>query len=428
MTTIILVSIGILLAAVATLFVIFYGGDAFNGGDVKAQADMLENAGLNVESAQTGYVAANGGLATSLADLKGVNETSWLKEDPSLARVSASTQTISDIAGTVAYTLGGVSKEVCRRVNVDYGLKDARSAELPTSMDGATRGCYKSGTDYVYYVRFSGAAAGGGTTSTQQTVMATSIVLHAGIASSCIQVAEIEVYSNGVNVAAAAAGGIATGSAPYSPEASPANAIDGVKPAGYPNIYHSQCNGGDYLQVTFTHAVPVDSVVVYGRADYGAARDIYSYQLLNGTEVVTAATVDATSGSGSSTPKPLPPALPEPAAPTISSQTSVYAAYASWLATEYKRKAPVLGNDAALGFIRSKVSVLTGSHITGVYYENAGWYSRYGFSNPEPYIYFTLQGDDQPYSPWCLAWKTTRPSNMSDCDNYYGNHFTVYFN
>lgn len=51
MTTIILVSIGVLLAAVAALFMFFYGGDAFNGGDVKADAARLVGEGVQIQAA-----------------------------------------------------------------------------------------------------------------------------------------------------------------------------------------------------------------------------------------------------------------------------------------------------------------------------------------------------------------------------------------
>lgn len=51
MTTIILVAIGILIAAAAAYFVIFYGGDAYNGGEVKAEAARLVSEGQQISYA-----------------------------------------------------------------------------------------------------------------------------------------------------------------------------------------------------------------------------------------------------------------------------------------------------------------------------------------------------------------------------------------
>lgn len=57
MTTIILVSIGVLIAAVAALFVIFYGGDAFNETDSKAEAARLVGEGVQIQAAYQAFRA-----------------------------------------------------------------------------------------------------------------------------------------------------------------------------------------------------------------------------------------------------------------------------------------------------------------------------------------------------------------------------------
>ena len=57
MTTIILVSIGVLIAAAAALFMVFYGGDAFNGSDAKAQATRLVGEGVQIQAAYQAYRA-----------------------------------------------------------------------------------------------------------------------------------------------------------------------------------------------------------------------------------------------------------------------------------------------------------------------------------------------------------------------------------
>lgn len=57
MTTIILVSIGILIAAVAAVMVIFYGGDAFSGSTEKADAARLVGEGVQMQAAVQAFRA-----------------------------------------------------------------------------------------------------------------------------------------------------------------------------------------------------------------------------------------------------------------------------------------------------------------------------------------------------------------------------------
>lgn len=127
----------------------------------------------------------------------------------------------------------------------------------------------------------------------------TGVRIKAGIVNSCIQVAELEAYEGGVNVALASNGGSAIGTTPWSGESAPAKAIDGMRPAGYPNIYHSQCSGGDNLVITFARPSRISKLTLYGRQDYGPERDLYGYELLSGSTVVGTGQIDARSGSGS---------------------------------------------------------------------------------------------------------------------------------
>lgn len=131
--------------------------------------------------------------------------------------------------------------------------------------------------------------------------LATSVTITAGIRNSCIQVAEVEVYSGGVNVAAAASGASAIGTSVWSGESHAGKAIDGVKPAGYPDIYHSSCSGGDALTITFARPVVTNRIVIWGRADYGPERDVYGFSINGPSGAVASGVVDATSGSGSAT-------------------------------------------------------------------------------------------------------------------------------
>ena len=81
----------------------------------------------------------------------------------------------------------------------------------------------------------------------------------------CLQIAQLAVYSNGVNIAPGK-----TASAPntYSSQSTPANAIDGVlSTKDYPNIYHSSCRSGDYWLLDLGKEYDVDKIVYYNRRD-----------------------------------------------------------------------------------------------------------------------------------------------------------------
>lgn len=57
MTTIILVVIGVLIAALSVFFVVFYGGSAFNSSDDKADAARLVGEGVQIQAAFQAYRA-----------------------------------------------------------------------------------------------------------------------------------------------------------------------------------------------------------------------------------------------------------------------------------------------------------------------------------------------------------------------------------
>jgi hypothetical protein len=60
MTTIILVIVGVLIAAVAALFIIFYGGDAFDGGTAEAEANTIVSQATQINAAYTIFRVENG--------------------------------------------------------------------------------------------------------------------------------------------------------------------------------------------------------------------------------------------------------------------------------------------------------------------------------------------------------------------------------
>ncbi len=115
MTTIILTIIGILLAAIAALMVIFYGGDAFSSSSTGALANTLQNAGTNVISAANLYRAENGTQAANLAALA----PRYLKDVPAVS--NAGTTPAFDGA-TGFFTVQGVADTVCDKINENLGV------------------------------------------------------------------------------------------------------------------------------------------------------------------------------------------------------------------------------------------------------------------------------------------------------------------
>lgn len=136
MTTIILTIIGILLAAVAALMIIFYGGDAFNKGSIGAQANTLQNAGTNVISA-TELAKTDGNSYTAVADLV---TNQYLKEAPALPGV-ATTAALTATDYTVALT-GTDADAVCDKVESNLGHATPSSAVGTYKM-----GCFKDATN-----------------------------------------------------------------------------------------------------------------------------------------------------------------------------------------------------------------------------------------------------------------------------------------
>lgn len=259
--------------------------------------------------------------------------------------------------------------------------------------------------------------------------LTSTVFIGADINSACIQIAELEVMSEGVNVGSAASGAKASGTAPYESAAGVGRAIDGIKPAGYPNIYHSRCGGGDFLKVDLAKPSRVDNLVVWGRQDGYSSRDVYSYVLLNGMTLVGQGIVNAQSGSGTSTPSPTPkmsPLPPEPEVPKSGADDAQMLQYIAWLGEVWRIRAKDTTPKIALDMIKPKSVAFFMPKLVGVYQEYDDWFSRKGFGNPESYMYFRFTDDVQPHSDFCLAWAKIKPANASNCNNYYFNHITFY--
>ena len=135
---------------------------------------------------------------------------------------------------------------------------------------------------------------------------------------SWLQVSEVIATQTGTgtDVALASQGATASASSVYSPQSSADNAIDGAGPSNYPNIYHSAGNdGSDWLLITLAGGFDLSNLTILGRTDCCDSRDLYNYQLFNGTTLVGSGTLDARNAAhaGSVDFAPGAGAVPEPA-------------------------------------------------------------------------------------------------------------------
>lgn len=159
MTTIILVAVGVLLAVAAALMVVFYGGAAFNGGDAKARAATLLNAGGNVVASYDLYRSQEGADASGIA---GLIASGTLAQRPELRGVGTPSDAWrvdpSNSGGSplVSYVVTDVPVDVCAHVNTSVGIVD-----IPLRQRGRM-GCFRpSGVvQPIFYAVLSGAAAG----------------------------------------------------------------------------------------------------------------------------------------------------------------------------------------------------------------------------------------------------------------------------
>ena len=125
-----------------------------------------------------------------------------------------------------------------------------------------------------------------------------------------LQVAELQLFANGVNVAL---GKVATASSTgfvFGGDPVPSKAVDGSTNGNYPNIFHSGVqDGSDFLTVDLGGAFDVTSIAIFGRTDACCTfRDLYGFTLFNGATVVRTGTLDARDTSFAAA------AVPEPAA------------------------------------------------------------------------------------------------------------------
>jgi len=164
-TTIVLVSIGILLASAAALMTTFYGGDAFRSNDAKAQADTLMNAGTNMRTAANVYMVTKGKLPEHPSTLAA---TKAIQEMPAVRGIGDTDDnwldlSVGDGRPRPAYAVRGVTDSVCRHVNANaMGEKARRILDQPEGLSG----CYKQKDRNVYYAMLSDRAVGLGAVAT----------------------------------------------------------------------------------------------------------------------------------------------------------------------------------------------------------------------------------------------------------------------
>lgn len=151
MTTIILVSIGVLIAAAAALFVIFYGGNAFDESATKAEASRLVSEGAQIEHATTLYYQQEGRLpgmrngvlddTQALFDLQGKG-TPDDKSDDYLSTVPGGPKLTTTAEWTMQYGDDGMiysrlglqsdkaAMDVCRQARRQMGFKDQKDGDI----------------------------------------------------------------------------------------------------------------------------------------------------------------------------------------------------------------------------------------------------------------------------------------------------------
>ena len=121
------------------------------------------------------------------------------------------------------------------------------------------------------------------------------------IVSTCLQIREVEAYSNGVNVALASSGATVSATPPYSNDyggSGPQYVNDGT----VNGMYHSTCSGGNYVDITFAQPSRIDRIAITGRPDEYGSRDVYGYQLFNGSTQVGTGQIDSRNKVGEASP------------------------------------------------------------------------------------------------------------------------------
>lgn len=151
MTTVILSIIGILLAGLTALMVIYYGSTSYDEGTISAHASTLVNAGENVMSAEQLYYNTDGKGSVDLTELI---DSTYLNDLPDVPNgtVQETYADLTDANGITkrAFVVTDVSDEVC--LNIEKRVNN-QSATAVTTTANRQIGCYDDGTTNTFYAK-----------------------------------------------------------------------------------------------------------------------------------------------------------------------------------------------------------------------------------------------------------------------------------
>jgi len=132
MTTVILTTIGILLAAATALMITFYGGDLFSSGTTGASANGYMNAGANVVAAIDNYRINERSDPASIDVLVAAG---YFKPD-------GIPGTMSLTRGTPGrFTIADVPADICSKINETLG-RTAAEASAGAGVSGCQDGVF----------------------------------------------------------------------------------------------------------------------------------------------------------------------------------------------------------------------------------------------------------------------------------------------
>lgn len=155
MTTTILATIGIVLAAAAALMTMFYGGGMYGDGVVTAKADTVAEAGKNVVAGYNTYELRNGSPPSDPEDLVSGTGGGILTGMPSVGGVGdVEPHWVGLDRGRGlerAFAVRDVPDDVCGRINHVLAGSDA----VPSTPDRDV-GCFKGDNGVAVYYAFVG--------------------------------------------------------------------------------------------------------------------------------------------------------------------------------------------------------------------------------------------------------------------------------
>lgn len=149
MTTVILTTLGILIAAAAALMITFYGGDLFSSGTVGARANEIHNAGLNVVAGADLYMIQNRAAPPTYAALR---DSGFIKGLGSVSIPNPQDAWVVvewDGGYGMALVIPGIDVEECSAINAL--VNPASTVSIPS---GAVKsaGCFEANGTNNYYI------------------------------------------------------------------------------------------------------------------------------------------------------------------------------------------------------------------------------------------------------------------------------------